>query len=61
LALNKEPLDVKIYYGDELIHSESIKDTKTIQRVYKLSLNKPGDYKMVFTSNGREFNKYFKI
>ena len=53
LALNNEPLDVKIYYqdGTELIYSENIKDTKVIEKVYKLALNAKGNYKIVLSSN----------
>ncbi len=60
LALNKEPLSVKIYSEDGiLLHSETINDKKTIEKAYKLALH--GDYKMVLSSNGREYSKYISI
>ena len=63
LALNNEPLDVKIYYqdGEGLIFSENIKDTKVIEKVYKLALKAKGDYKIVLSSNGREYYEYITL
>ncbi len=63
LALNNEPLDVKIYYTDGagLIFSENIKDTKVIEKVYKLALKAKGDYKIVLSSNGREYYEYLTL
>lgn len=63
LALNNEPLDIKIYYKDtsELIYSEKIKDTKSIQKVYKLLSNYKGDYTIVLNSNGREYYEYITL
>ncbi|PKQ45665.1 hypothetical protein [Confluentibacter flavum] len=63
LALNNEPLKIEVYYeklnSSELVLTETIKDTKNIQRVYKLTDDlKSGDYKIVFTTNGREFTKF---
>lgn len=60
LALDNAPLDVKIYYQDgiELIYSESIKDTKVIEKAYKLDANAKGKYKIVLKSNGREYYEY---
>lgn len=60
LALNNDALDVKIYNGnEELLYSEQIKNTKTIEKAYKLS--KKGNYKMVLTSNGRTYYEYIKF
>ena len=63
LALNNEPLDVKIYYqdGTGLIYSENIKDTKVIEKVYKLASNAKGNYKIVLSSNGREYYEYITL
>ena len=56
LALDKEPLDVKIYSEDnQLIYSEKITNTITIEKAYKLSSNE--SYRMVLRSNGREYYK----
>jgi len=63
LALNNEPLEIKIFYKDssELIYSEIIKDTKSIQKAYKLSSNSKGDYTVVLSSNGREYYEYITL
>ncbi len=62
LALNAEPLKVEIYFNDksvnsELIFSETIENTVNISRVYKLSNLKKGNYKIVYSTNGRIFTK----
>jgi len=60
LALDKEPLDVKIYSeDDQLIYSEKITNTKTIEKAYKLSLN--ANYRMVLICNGREYYKKIRL
>lgn len=63
LSLNNERLDVKIYYADggKLIFSEKIENTKSIQKAYKLSAYEKGDYKIVLTSNGREYYEYVTL
>jgi len=63
LALDNEPLKIEVYYekpyDSELMLTETIKGTKNIERVYKLTDDlKNGDYKIVFHTNGREFTKF---
>ncbi|WP_346881980.1 hypothetical protein [uncultured Algibacter sp.] len=64
LSLDKKPLNINIYYKDdiynediELIHSEKIEDTKTIERIYKLDGLERGTYKIVIDSEDRQFVK----
>ncbi|OEJ98812.1 hypothetical protein A8C32_06390 [Flavivirga aquatica] len=64
LALNKEPLSVDIYLENsafltnyELIHSDEIKDTKHIQKTYKLLGIEKNTYKVVVKTEDREFSK----
>ncbi|MCF8274548.1 MAG: hypothetical protein K9I95_12020 [Flavobacteriaceae bacterium] len=62
LALQGEPLDIKIYYdGNELIYSEVIKDVKTIGKAYKLLKFATSDYKVVLTSNNRTYYENFTL
>lgn len=68
LALEKEPLHVKIYYNTnlrgadyELIHSDTITNEMNIERIYQLDGKEHGDYRIVFESNGREYVEYFTI
>lgn len=65
LALKKEPLEIELYYENEndfeLIHSETIKEIIQIERVYKLLKDIKGDYKLVFKTQGRTFEKIINI
>ena len=63
LALNEEPLEIKIYRNSELIYSEEIKNTKTIEKVYKLSTSgrETNNYTMVLKSNDREYFEYLTL
>lgn len=59
LSLKEEPLKIDVFFEDavhtKLMLSETIKDDKTIERVYRLSGLNKGNYKIVFQSEGREF------
>lgn len=64
LSLNKAPLKIEIFFaGDftsddyELVHAETIKDTKYIQRIFKLISLDEGKYKIVYHTEGRDFVK----
>ncbi|MDD7887189.1 hypothetical protein [Flavivirga sp. 57AJ16] len=58
LALNLEPLEVKIYGNNEgiykLMHSEKIEGVQVIEKIYKLT---KGSYKVVLNSNNKEYIK----
>ena len=60
LSLGLEPLKVKIYSDNnseyEMVYSDVIEDTKTIEKAYKLK--KGGDYKIVLSSNERTYTKF---
>ncbi|WP_248724681.1 hypothetical protein [Seonamhaeicola sp. ML3] len=59
LAPAKEPLAVKVFglydNDSELLFSETITDTQSIERIYKLEA---GRYKIVFSTNNKEFTKF---
>ncbi|MDX6745696.1 DUF3244 domain-containing protein [Polaribacter sp. PL03] len=62
ISFDKAALNVSIYYNDELIFSETAKDEKTLlNRVYKLSKEEIGNYKVVVNSNNKYYSKSFKI
>lgn len=68
LALNKEDLNVKIYYDSnygksdfELIHSETITDEINIERIYSLSDKEKGDYRIDIEANGRSYSEFVSI
>ncbi|WP_298555806.1 hypothetical protein [uncultured Algibacter sp.] len=63
LALNKEPLKIKVYFtrfdsnDSELVLSEKIENTKIIKRIYKLEGLNLGTYKIIFFTEGKKFTK----
>lgn len=63
LALNEEPLEVRIYYmGNNrgtLVYSETIIDTKTIKKAYEIMKHDNGTYIVVLNSDNRTYYKYF--
>ncbi|MHA7942561.1 hypothetical protein ACJOV8_005780 [Formosa sp. 3Alg 14/1] len=67
LELNKDSVEFNIYYleantGDyTLLHTEKISDTIKIERAYRLSENKKGEYKIVINANGQSYVEHFKI
>ncbi|OIQ30988.1 MAG: hypothetical protein BM564_01900 [Bacteroidetes bacterium MedPE-SWsnd-G2] len=69
LALENEPLNVKIYYRNdaksnsdfEEVYSETLEAEKTIERVYHYSKTQKGEYKLIFKSNGKVFTETFKV
>jgi hypothetical protein len=62
LSFNEQPLKIEIYFtgsnGSELMFTETIENTKVIERIFKLDGLKFGSYKLVFHGEGREFIKY---
>lgn len=65
LSLDEEPLEIEIYYDGgtnsrsfELLYSETIKNTKNIERVFKFTNLKVGDYKIVYRTEGKQFIEF---
>lgn len=67
LSLESDPMSVKIYYDNstgflnDLIHSETIENTKNIQKVYRLDINEKGKYRIVLKSEGRTYTEFLDI
>ncbi|WP_166387540.1 T9SS type A sorting domain-containing protein [Polaribacter sp. 11A2H] len=61
ISFDNEPLNVTLYYNDEAVLSETISGDKLLQRVYKLSEQKVGSYKVIISSNNRTYIKDFTI
>jgi hypothetical protein len=62
MNFEKEPLKIVLYYNDEIILSEKVKDADAIvNRVYRVSKKIKGDYKVVINSNNRTYKKDFNI
>ena len=60
LAFKQESVKITIQYNDEVILSEVV-EGKELQRAYKLSKNKIGNYKILVSSNDRTFVKEFTL
>jgi len=66
LSLGLKPLEVKIFQesssnSDYLLFSETIENTKIIERIYSLPKTEKVRYRLVFTTEGREFVEYINI
>ncbi len=61
LALNDKPLKIELYYNDELIHKDTLKDGIILKRVYALSNKRKGTYSIRMTSGDRVFVERFTI
>ena len=61
LTFNKESLDILIYYKDEVVMNETIKGDGMLNRIYKLSESRKGNYKIIINSENRIFKKEFTL
>ncbi|MBU3011653.1 hypothetical protein KO506_09585 [Polaribacter vadi] len=61
IAFDNQPLEVDLYYNNEIILSETLEGEEILNRVYKLDINEKGDYKVVVKNNGRNYSNEFKI
>ncbi|WP_179353462.1 hypothetical protein [Winogradskyella vidalii] len=61
IALDKPQMQVELYFDNKLIHTETVKGEKVLNRVYKLDKNISGDYTAIVKSNDRVFVKNFRI
>ncbi|MDU8884574.1 hypothetical protein RXV94_00280 [Yeosuana sp. MJ-SS3] len=65
LSLELKPTEIKFYEmtseGAKLVHSESIENTKIIERIYRIAEKYKSTYKIVIKSEGREFVEYINI
>jgi len=60
LSLKKAPLKIEIYYEVnykqfELIYTETVKDTKILNKIYTLDSDKTGNYKVIFKTEDQVF------
>ncbi|WP_299062544.1 hypothetical protein [uncultured Polaribacter sp.] len=61
LCFNNEPLNITIYYDNEVILEDNAAGAQILNKAYKLSLNKTGNYKVVIYSDDRKYSKDFTI
>lgn len=61
IAFDEKPLEVVLYYKNEMIYSEILKSEAILNRVYKLDENEKGNYTVVIKNDGRNYVNEFKI
>ena len=61
INFNEEPLKIILYYNNDVIFSEIVKEKELLNRVYKLSKNEEGTYKVVINTNNRTYIKDFTL
>lgn len=58
---DKKDIKVSLYYEGDNLLNETLSGKKILKRVYKLSKNYTGDYKVVIKANNRVYIKNFTI
>ena len=61
IEFDQEPTQIVIYFENEVIFSETIKNETLLNRVYKLDAEKKGSYKVFVYSQDRKYSNTFKI
>ena len=61
IALDSKVMEVELYYDNELIHSETVKGSEILNRIYRLDNSVKGDYTAIIKSNDRVYIKNFKL
>ncbi|QTD36598.1 hypothetical protein JL193_10630 [Polaribacter batillariae] len=62
ISFDKKPVQIAVYYNNEVIFSETTKTNKDLlNRIYRVSKEIKGNYKVQVNSDGRTFTKHFKI
>ncbi|AUC21252.1 hypothetical protein BTO15_03635 [Polaribacter sejongensis] len=61
IAFNNKPLEVTLYFNDAIILSEKVEGKELINRIYKLSEEEKGTYKVVIFTDNRSYEENFRI
>uniref|UniRef100_UPI0013FD8E5E hypothetical protein n=1 Tax=Polaribacter sp. 20A6 TaxID=2687289 RepID=UPI0013FD8E5E len=61
IEFEEKPLNVTLYYQNNIILSDEVSGEKVLNRVYKLSEFEKGTYKVVVNTNDRTYVKDFTI
>ncbi|QOD60105.1 hypothetical protein H9I45_12240 [Polaribacter haliotis] len=62
ISFNQKPVQVTVFYKDDVIYSETIKGTeKILNRVYKVSKELKGNYKVIVNTNNRSYSQDFNL
>lgn len=61
IAFDEKPLQLAIYFNNEVIYSETLKSDSIIAKAYRLQKDIEGPYKVVLYNNNRSYTHNFKI
>ncbi|MDT0557815.1 hypothetical protein RM697_04110 [Ichthyenterobacterium sp. W332] len=61
LDFTTKSVELIIYFEDEVIYSETLKDRVEYNRVLQLDKTKKGNYKTIVKANGRVYKEYFTL
>jgi hypothetical protein len=61
IAFDKEPLEINIYYNDEIIYTETVNGNTILNRVYRLDKEIQGSYKVIIYNNNRSYTNEFTL
>ena len=61
LAIDTKEMNIELYFGNDLIHTETVKGNAVLNRVYKLDESLTGDYTAIIKANGRVYVENFRI
>ncbi|MFT5257323.1 MAG: hypothetical protein ACI8VJ_000453 [Polaribacter sp.] len=61
MSFDNEAIKITLYYEGAVIYSETIKEGKELERIFRLLKTKKGDYRVAINSKKRGYSKSFKI
>lgn len=61
LATNLQPLNIEVYYKNQLIHKEKLSGSIYLKRIYGLSSTEKGEYVVKMTTSDRSYYKNFRL
>ena len=61
MSFDNAPIKITLYYEGAIIYSETIKEEKELERVFRLLKTKKGAYRVAINSKKRGYSKNFKI
>jgi len=61
MSFDNTPIKLTLYYQGNVIYSETIKEEKELERVFRLLKTKKGAYRVAINSKKRGYSKNFKI
>lgn len=61
IEFDQEPTQIVIYFENEVIFSETVKNETHLNRVYKLDATKKGAYNVIVYNQNRKYSNSFKI